>query len=64
MKWFQNLDCGTSMNDEAYSTDFSFQVAIALDNFFTAKNASLKGSWANEYKADIVPIARGEVAKN
>jgi len=64
MKWFENLDCGTSMNDEAYSTDFSFQVAIALENFFTAKNATLKGSWANEYKAKTVPIARGEISDN
>jgi hypothetical protein len=32
--WFQNTRCATPMNGHAYSTDFSFQVAIALENFF------------------------------
>ena len=38
MKWFQNIECGTSMDPNTYSTDFSFQVAIALQNFFNVKN--------------------------
>jgi len=61
MKWFQNLDCATSMDEEAYSTDFSFQVAIALENFFNAKNAALRGKWTTEYKANTVSISRGNV---
>ena len=60
MRWFQNLDCGTSMNQKAYSTDFSFQVAIALQNFFAAKNAREKGLWKSEYKAVRVPISRNK----
>ena len=60
MKWFQNLECGTSMSDEVYSTDFSFQVAIALQNFFDVKNAGQQGSWASEYEAVAVPIQRGD----
>lgn len=66
MEWFQNLEYGTSMNDDVYSTDFSFQVAIALQNFFEAKNANIRGSWAGDYKAAQVPISRGELleAKN
>ena len=61
MEWFQNLECGTSMNDQVYSTDFSFQVAIALQNFFTVKNISQQGAWASEYQAAPVPIRRGDV---
>lgn len=64
MKWFQNINCGTSMNQTVYSTDFSFQVAIALENFFTAKEAAEKGSFASQYKAVQVPIRRGDVAPN
>ena len=88
MKWFQNLECGTTMNqkeiqrdfnENVYSTDFSFQVAIALENFFTAQMASSKGLWASQYdKKSLksgnrspqgsglqkVPIRRGDVAPN
>ncbi len=64
MKWFQNIDCGTSMDQQVYSTDFSFQVAIALQNFFDVKNANKQGSWALEYKAPNVPIARGDIARS
>ena len=62
MKWFQNIDCGTSMNPQTYSTDFSFQVAIALQNFFTVKNINQQGGWASEYKVAPRPIARGRTA--
>lgn len=62
MKWFQNLECGTSMDQTAYSTDFSFQVAIALQNFFAAKAASQRGIYATEYNIKSVPIGRGENA--
>ena len=63
MKWFQNVDCATSMDPKTYSTDFSFQVAIALQNFFTVKNIKLQGSWASQYKAAAKPIARGDMAQ-
>jgi len=62
MKWFQNIECGTSMDPNTYSTDFSFQVAIALQNFFNVKNIQQQGSWASQYKAAAKPIARGDTA--
>jgi len=62
MHWFQNIDSATSMDPQTYSTDFSFQVAIALQNFFNVKNVSQQGSWASEYKAAAKPIARGRIA--
>lgn len=58
MEWFQNIPCATSMDPRAYSTDFSFQVAIALTNFFTAKSAVAQGSWATEYLLPAHPIGR------
>jgi hypothetical protein len=61
MKWFQNVECATSMEPKTYSTDFSFQVAIALQNFFNVKNIQQQGSWASEYKAARKPIARGKL---
>jgi hypothetical protein len=64
MKWFQNIECGTPMNPDTYSTDFSFQVAIALQNFFNVKNISQQGSWASQYKAAAKPIARGDRVRN
>lgn len=60
MRWFQNLECGTSMDEQVYSTDFSFQVAIALQNFFDVTNANQQGSWALQYQAPRVPIRRGD----
>lgn len=63
MKWFQNLECGTSMDDQVYSTDFSFQVAIALQNFFDVTNANQQGSWAMQYQAPRVPIRRGDITR-
>lgn len=64
MQWFQNIECGTSMNQTVYSTDFSFQVAIALQNFYTAKEAEEKGSFASEYKVARTAIRRGDIAPN
>ena len=37
MLWFRNLPAGTSFDERTYSTDFSFQVAISLQNFFDVK---------------------------
>lgn len=58
MIWFQNLPAATSMNKETYSTDFSFQVAIALENFFDVRNAKFQGMWASDYKIKEYPISR------
>ncbi len=59
MKWFQNVPCATSMDPRAYSTDFSFQVAIALTNFFNVKSANARGAWASDYALPVKPISRG-----
>jgi hypothetical protein len=61
MPWFQNLRCATPMNEHTYSTDFSFQVAIALENFFNARSAIAQGAWASDYQLHRQPIARGEL---
>ena len=61
MQWFQNIPAATSMNPKTYSTDFSFQVAIALQNFFTVKNISQQGFWASEFELAPKPIARGRL---
>ncbi|WP_051329714.1 hypothetical protein [Niveispirillum irakense] len=59
MKWFQNIPAGTSMDPRAYSTDFSFQVAIALTNFYAAKGAAFNGMWADDYVVGVKEISRG-----
>ena len=59
MKWFANVRCATSMDPRAYSTDFSFQVAIALQNFFNVKSQLVQGAWAKDYGVAPKPIARG-----
>src|SRR5688500_16418904 len=58
MMWFQNIPAGTPMNKETYSTDFSFQVAIALENFFDVKNSVFQGMWTSDYKIKEFPISR------
>ena len=63
MKWFQNIPPATSMDQRAYSTDYSFQVAIALQNFFNVKSEKLQGSWASDYALPRKPIARGRTKK-
>ncbi len=59
MEWFQDVQCATPMDARTYSTDFSFQVAIALQNFFNVKNIAEQGSWAIQYRSAVRPIARG-----
>lgn len=59
MKWFANLQCGVSMDPRAYSTDFSFQVAIALQNFANVRSAVAQGQWASDFVLARKPIARG-----
>ena len=61
MKWFQNLRCATSMDERTYSTDFSFQIAIALQNFADNRSVQEQGRWASEFKLAHAPIARGEL---
>jgi hypothetical protein len=61
MKWFQNLRCATPVDEHTYSTDFSFQIAIALQNFADNRSNQEQGRWASEFKLAHVPIARGEL---
>jgi hypothetical protein len=63
MKWFANVPCATSMDPRTYSTDYSFQVAIALQNFFTVKGGLVQGAWATDYGLTPKPIARGFLSK-
>jgi hypothetical protein len=63
MKWFVNIRCATSMDPNTYSTDFSFQVAIALQNFFNVKSGLVQGAWASDYGLATKPIARGVLHK-
>ena len=42
MRWFQNLKCATPFDSDAYSTDFSLQLAASLQNFSIWKNEALK----------------------
>lgn len=63
MKWFQNIRCATSMDPRTYSTDFSFQVAIALQNFFDVRSTLVQGAWASDYGLRPKPIARGLLKK-
>jgi hypothetical protein len=63
MKWFANIRCATSMDPRTYSTDFSFQVAIALQNFFNVKSGLEQGAWASDYGMQTKPIARGLLRK-
>lgn len=63
MKWFQNLPAGTSFDQRTYSTDFSFQVAISLQNFFDVKALTQQGAWASDYDLPRRPIARGRLGK-
>jgi hypothetical protein len=61
MRWFQNLRCATSLDEKTYSTDFSFQIAIALQNFADNRSRQEQGRWDSEYKLAHVSIARGEL---
>ncbi|MGH9457677.1 MAG: hypothetical protein ACRD2J_08575, partial [Thermoanaerobaculia bacterium] len=61
MQWFVNQRCATPTDERAYSTDFSFQIAIALQNFANVKSAASQGYWASDYLIDREPIGRGFV---
>ncbi len=58
MQWFQNTPAATSTDPRVYSTDFSFQVAMSLQNFYAAKTALLQGSYASDYQLEPERIIR------
>lgn len=37
MKWFRNVKCNTSFDQQAVSTDYSLQLAASIQNFLTQK---------------------------
>lgn len=59
MFWFQNTPAAIPTTPSAFSTDFSFQVAISLTNFFAARDANDAGFYADEFLIAPVPIQRG-----
>ena len=63
MRWFRNLPAATSSDERTYSTDYSFQVAMSLQNFFDVNTARLQGSWASDYTLPRATIARGRLKK-
>ncbi len=54
MRWFQNPKCGTAFDQHVTPTDFSLQMAIALQNFRSWRNAGSK-ILASRYKSQAVP---------
>ena len=62
MKYFQNIPAATSSSPQAFSTDFSLQVAISLQNFATAASRQEAGYWAVEYGAQAAGVNRAGVS--
>lgn len=58
MKYFQNVPAATSSDPRAYSTDFSLQVAMSLQNFADARKNSEAGYWSVEFGTPVVTISR------
>ena len=59
MQYYQNIECGESIDQETqYSTDFSFQVAISLQNYFFASPSVRRGLWASDYLIERVSFGR------
>lgn len=58
MSYFVNLPAATSADPKAYSTDFSLQVAMSLQNFSDAKKKSEDGYWAVEYGTNAKTVSR------
>ncbi|WP_395377372.1 hypothetical protein [Marinicella sp. W31] len=59
MQYFKNTGAATSEDPRAYSTDFSLQVAMSLQNFANAKAKSSEGFWAVEFGTDTQqPVSR------
>jgi hypothetical protein len=49
MRWFQNASCGERFDEDSLSTDFSLQMALALQNFRSWRNEGSK-MLADRYK--------------
>ena len=58
MQYFKNVKAATSEAPHAYSTDFSLQVGMSLQNFADAKSRSEGGYWAVEYGTAAQTISR------
>ena len=58
MEYFQNIPAATPADPRAYSTDFSLQVAMSLQNFADAKKNSEGGYWAVEFGTVAKPVSR------
>ncbi|MBI3716860.1 MAG: hypothetical protein HY255_12780 [Betaproteobacteria bacterium] len=58
MEWFKNIECATSFDPTAYSTDMSWQISISLQNFYSVKSQAMQGQWTSEYLGNKVPIGR------
>ncbi|MFC3193794.1 hypothetical protein ACFODZ_06035 [Marinicella sediminis] len=58
MEYFQNVPAATPADPRAYSTDFSLQVAMSLQNFADAKKNSEGGYWAIEFGTVAKPVSR------
>ena len=54
MRWFQNVPCGKSFDEGVQSTDFSLQMAIALQNYRAWRDEGSKYV-ADRYKPKAVP---------
>jgi hypothetical protein len=54
MRWFENHRCGERFDKKSMSTDFSLQMAIALQNFRSWRNEGSK-ILAARYKSEKVP---------
>ena len=59
MEWFQDLECATSSDPKAYSTDMSWQISISLQNFYANKSQLSEGQWASEFQVRSKPTGRG-----
>ncbi len=58
MQYFINIPAATSSDPRAYSTDFSLQVAMSLENFAEAKKKTEEGYWSVEYGVAEKGISR------
>ncbi|TQV87977.1 hypothetical protein [Aliikangiella coralliicola] len=60
MKYFINIPAATSSDPRAFSTDFSLQVAMSLQNFADAKTKNDEGYWAVEFGTGRKPVSRAQ----
>jgi hypothetical protein len=50
MRWFRNTPCGQPFDTDAQSTDFSLQLAMGIQNFYSWRDDQ-GGIYASEYRA-------------